>query len=119
MFVLCGKNKDNLSVFKGFLRNVITAPYEGRYWQSGLYLYGAGGTSKNLWAEVFQKFVPQENIQEFNRYQTQYSAGQLEKCQLFIVSDVIQLTKKQIDVLKRILGRDNISYKIKYSSEFG
>jgi len=38
---------------------------------------------------------------------------------LLIVSDLTQITNKQIEVLKRVLGRDTLSVQKKYESEFG
>lgn len=49
--VLCGDSNYNLNVLRYFLRNVITAPYDGRNRQSAVYLYGAPGTSKSVWVE--------------------------------------------------------------------
>ncbi len=58
-------------------------------------------------------------IQEFNRHQNQFSIGQLENCEVLVVSDLTQINSKQIEVLKRILGRDTLTHEKKYESEFG
>lgn len=42
--VICGENAYNMSVLRAFARQILTAPAEGRNWQSALYLWGAPGT---------------------------------------------------------------------------
>lgn len=75
-------------------------------WQSGLFLYGAPATSKTLWADLAKRLIPKSRIQEFSRTQNQFTAGQLEHCSLLIVSDLVELSSKQFEVIQRILGRD-------------
>jgi hypothetical protein len=117
--VICGSDEYNLNVFRVFARNVITASFEGRNWQSALFLYGAPGTSKTVWAEMLKKLVPSNFVQEFSRNQNQFTPNQLENTRLLIVSDIIELTAKQVDVIKRILGRDTFTKEEKFLSEYG
>jgi hypothetical protein len=56
--VLCGENPLYLYILKVFIRNVLTAPFEGRNWESGMYLYGAPGISKSVWVELLKLLVP-------------------------------------------------------------
>jgi len=116
--VICGSESYNLNVLRVFLRNVLTAPYEGRFFQSALYLYGAPGTSKSMWAELIKALVPPEQIQEFSRTQNQFSAFQLKNCSVLIVSDLQMLLKSHTDVFRRILGRDQLTSEEKYVSGF-
>jgi hypothetical protein len=98
----------------------LTSSIEGKNWQSGLYLYGAPGTSKTVWAELCRKLVPPDFVQEFSRTQNQFTAkNQLERTKLFIVSDFVDLSSKQVDVLKRILGRDIFTKEQKFEAKFG
>jgi hypothetical protein len=117
--VICGDSAYNKLVLRIFLRNVISAPYEGRNWQSAVYLHGAAGTAKSVWAHITKRLVPEGAVQEFSRHQTQFTPGQLENCQLLIISDLIHLNSKQLEVLKRVLGRDTITSERKYHQEFG
>lgn len=117
--VICGDSAYNKLVLRIFLRNVISAPYEGRNWQSAVYLHGAAGTAKSVWAHITRRLVPEGAVQEFSRHQTQFTPGQLENCQLLIISDLIHLNSKQLEVLKRVLGRDTITSERKYHQEFG
>lgn len=117
--VICGSNTYNLNVFRIFIRNCLTAKYEGTNWQSCVYLYGGPGTSKSVWAEVVKKIIPKKFVQEFNRNQNQFTPGQLQDAQVLIVSDLTEITSKQRDVLKRILGRDTLTMEEKFKNEFG
>lgn len=117
--VLCGDNNYNLNILRGFIRNVITAKFEGRYWQSALYLYGAPGTSKSVWVELIKKLVPKNFVQEFSRSQNQFKPGQLANTNLLVVSDLTEITQKQKDVLKRLLGRATFTLEEKNQPDFG
>lgn len=117
--VICGSSSYTLMVLRVFIRNIITARYEGRNWQSAVYLYGAPGTSKSVWSDLIKGLVSPNAIQEFNRHQNQFYVGQLAECQVLVVSDLTQITPKQIEVLKRVLGRDTLTHEKKYESEFG
>lgn len=117
--VICGSSVYNLTVLRAFIRNVITARYEGRNWQSAVYLYGAAGTAKSVWADLIKKLVHPGAVQEFNRHQNQFSVGQLANCEVLIVSDLTRITEKQVEVLKRVLGRDTLTHERKFESEFG
>lgn len=116
--VICGSDNYNLNVLRVFLRNVITAKYEGRNWQSALYLYGAPGTSKSMWIELIKSLIPPEQVQEFSRTQNQFSASQLKHCSVLIVSDLQLLLKQHTDVFRRILGRDQLTFEEKYVQGF-
>lgn len=94
--VICGESQYNLTVFRILIRNIITAPYEGKNWQSAVYLHGAPGTGKSVWVGIIKRLVPEDAIQEFNRHQNTFSAGQFENCQVLIISDLIYLTSKQV-----------------------
>lgn len=103
-----------------FLLEMLSQPLnEGKNWQSALFLWGAPGTSKTVWAEILKKLVPSNFIQEFSRNQNQFTPNQLEHTRLLIVSDLVELTAKQVEVLKRILGRDTFTKEEKYQSEYG
>jgi hypothetical protein len=117
--VICGESNSNLNVFRVLIRNIITGRFEGRNWQSAVYLYGAPGTAKSVWADLIKRIVPAGAVQELNRHQNQFSIGQLDGCQILIVSDLTQITQKQVEVLKRVLGRDTLTHERKYESEFG
>ena len=117
--VLCGSDPNNQNVLRVFIRNVLTAPFEGRNWQSALYLHGAPGTAKSVWVELLKKVIPAEYVQEFSRHQNQFTSNQLAKCRLLIVSDLTEITPKQKDVLKRVLGRDSLTQEQKYESDIG
>lgn len=45
--------------------------------------------------------------------------GQLSNTHLLVVSDLTELTQKQPDVLKRLLGRDTFTLEEKFQSEYG
>lgn len=117
--VICGKSRYNLNVFRMALRNALTAPYEGKNWQSAIYLYGAPATSKSIWAEVFKKLIPKNFIQEFSRTQNQFTPNQLERARVLLVSDLTEISPKQRDVLKRLLGRDTFTKETKFKNEYG
>jgi len=121
--VICGDSPYNITILRLLIRNIITSPFEGRNWQSAVFLYGAPGTSKSVWADLVKRLVPSHHVQEFNRHQNKntFSVGQLADCRLLIVivSDLTQITNKQVEVLKRVLGRDTLTHETKYLSEFG
>jgi len=50
--VICGSNNVTLTILRMFIRNILTSRYEGRNWQSAIYLYGAPATSKSVWADL-------------------------------------------------------------------
>nr|YP_007890192.1 hypothetical protein L079_pgp017 [Pleodorina starrii]AFY64465.1 hypothetical protein [Pleodorina starrii] len=117
--VICGSNPYNLNVCRILIRDAIVSPFEGQFRQSAVYLYGAPGTSKSVWAEVLKKLIPKKYVQEFSRNQNQFTANQLEITRLLIVSDLTEITPKQRDVLKRILGRDSFTKEEKFEKNFG
>jgi hypothetical protein len=45
--------------------------------------------------------------------------GTLERCSLLIVSDLQTIDKRQVQLLKQLLGRDTISKEIKYDPSIG
>ena len=66
--VICGESNSNLNVFRVLIRNIITGRFEGRNWQSAVYLYGAPGTAKSVWADLIKRIVPAGAVQELNRH---------------------------------------------------
>ena len=109
-----------LAVFRGWLRTLITTMYDGRNYQSCIYLSGAPGTAKSVFAEIVKRFVNDKSrICEFSRDLNQFSGGSLENCQLLIISDLQQMNLKMLQFIKQILGRDTISKQIKYDPEHG
>jgi len=108
-----------LNVLRGFLRICLTAREEGRYWQSGVWVYGPPATSKSVWAELLKKIIDPDQIAEFSRTQNQFTANQLVNKKLLIVSDLVYLGKQHVDVIKRILGRDTITMEKKFDPTIG
>ncbi len=51
---------------------------------------------------------------EFSRTQNQFTNDQIAAAKLLIISDVEFLTRQQKDILKRLLGSDNLTFEVKF-----
>jgi hypothetical protein len=56
-------------------------------------------------------------VQEQSKTINQFTAGQLEHCDLLILSDVQHMTKDLVGLFKALVGRDSITKERKYESE--
>lgn len=111
--------KNNLTLLRGFIGNIITNLYESRNWQSAVYLYGAPEISESVPADLIKRLIPPVEVHEFNRHQNQCSIGQLAHCQILIVSDLPQIKNKQVEILKRVLRCDTLTHERTSEFEFG
>lgn len=108
-----------LTVFRGWLRTLITTQYDGRNYQSCLYISGPPGTAKTAFVEMAKRFVNDKSkICEFSRDQDQFTGGSLDSCELLIISDLQYINVKQLQFIKQVLGRDTMAKQVKYDPEF-
>lgn len=62
-------------------------------------------------------FVSASRVQEQSKIITPFTAGQLENCDLLILSDVQSISKDVVGLLKALLGRDPITLQEKFKQE--
>lgn len=108
------------NIYRAFCRALISARIDGDMWQNSIYLYGPPGTGKTALTNVFKKMVSHpEHIVEFSRTQNQFSSAALENCQLLIISDVGEITTQMMEVLRPLLGRDELATQQKFEQGQG
>lgn len=61
--------------------------------------------------------MPPSRVQEQSKTINQFTAGQLENCDLLILSDVQHMTKDLVGLFKALVGRDSIAKERKYEKE--
>lgn len=72
---------------------------------------------KSTWPKVLKLFVPRSRVQEQSKVMNQFTTGQLENCDFFILSDVQSMRKEVVGLFKALLGRDSLAKERKYDPE--
>jgi phage/plasmid-associated DNA primase len=114
---LCGGNPYFYNVLRGFCRILLTARAEGTCFQTCVWVSGPPATMKSTWPNVIKLLVKPNRIQEQSKIITPFTAGQLEACDLLILSDVQTISKEVVGLLKAIVGRDTITLQKKYEQD--
>lgn len=114
---LCASSQYKYNVLRGFCRLLLSAKEEGNFFQTCIWVSGPPGTMKSTWPNLLKILVPPSRVQEQSKIITPFTAGQLENCDLLILSDVQSISKDVVGLLKAFLGRDPITLQEKFKQE--
>jgi hypothetical protein len=103
---LAGGCQTKFNILRGFGRNLRTSPRDGAHSQTALGVHGPPATMKSTWPNVLKLLVDPRFVQEQVKQMTPFSAGQLESCQLRILSDLQSIPKDMVGLLKGLIGRE-------------
>nr|YP_009310763.1 putative phage- or plasmid-associated DNA primase [Oedocladium carolinianum]YP_009310797.1 putative phage- or plasmid-associated DNA primase [Oedocladium carolinianum]AOT84347.1 putative phage- or plasmid-associated DNA primase [Oedocladium carolinianum]AOT84354.1 putative phage- or plasmid-associated DNA primase [Oedocladium carolinianum] len=117
--VLTENNPIKAMALRSIIQRVIMSPAEGSNYQQCFWLWGAPGTSKSTWATI-AKTMTQGSVMELSRSRNQFTAGEesLVDAKLLLVSDVNKLTNDMIEILRVVLGRDQLYAERKHTNEY-
>lgn len=114
--LLVRKNMRLGLALKGVLKGILGAWTEGDLYQTCLYLYGPPSSGKSELVKVLSMFCAPGEMKVFQRHHSQFTLADVAGTKLLVVNDVSNIRPGDTDGFKPLLGRDLMSYQVKYQT---